>query len=285
MDSEKLIKQMEENVRKVKSGKINPAFKDLPEFAVDPTNPLTPIAGQLAEDLTGILPNPSSSNTRSKSIQSRKEIKEIAIKTSSSTGVIVEEIHIEDLLLIANSTGEALTYRDIYLYMRGVAKANQISMTTTLSKIITNVESMLSKNQQTMQKNIDSNKLVSEKISVVGTKIDNIIPTLSSTISDEHASTRDLIRAHADAGSQTRPSISHQEISSSSNPPKYPNGKDIFNMCIQMGCPENFALNYGNKFEGVISWEEYKTVMSGAVSVETFKSYMPRWKKMRDERV
>ncbi|DBA36885.1 TPA_asm: P [Fraxinus gammacytorhabdovirus 1] len=282
MDEKQILKQLSDSAAKVKAGRVGVAFKNLPDLAPDSTSPLTNTAEQIASDITNLLPNPASSSQKSKSIQSRKDIKDLLIKTSAATGVTADEVHVEDLLLIANSTQEPLTYRDVFLYMRGVSKANQVSMTTALSKVVGNIESMLSKNQQTMQRNIDSNKLINEKMSVIGTKIDNISPMIISTLSAEHSEIRSMITTRTEQSSTNKKASESGEVSSNVDTPRYPNSRDLIVMCRQMGCPDQIAVNYGEKLEGIVSWEEYRLVLSGTISREAFRSMLSAWKTIKE---
>ncbi|DBA36917.1 TPA_asm: P [Rhopalocnemis gammacytorhabdovirus 1] len=266
----------------------NPAMARLQgveELSPDLQSPVAPHASEISRQITGMLTTGTTvaSSSTQRPMQTKQVIQEMAIKVAPSTGVLIEEVHIEDLFLISATSSTALTSRDIYMYFRGIARANQLSATTKLEKLVTSMEHVLTRNQQVLQSYADTSKLTTERLSLLSGKIDNIAPAVIGVVQAELKTTRAHITTQMAGVGKTLPAIKTSagaSTSSSPQSPTMPGIEEIHRMCTVMDCNDSVANQIANTYVGIATWADYEAVGSGRLDLSGFKAMIGVWKKI-----
>jgi len=269
-------KQAEKAVKMVEQGKIHPLFQGVPDLAADSTSPLAAglvtadtLAEQVVANVPPEIPPPVPMD--------KAKFKELVLRMAVEKGVVVDTPHLEDLHASCAIAGRALHPFEIGLYLRGVARANQLSLVNTLSSVVKNLENIVIKTQGVMNSSVESVKLSNEKLITLGAKVDNLIPSLSSVITADGHRTRSELSGMM---SKQPPSSSLAESSSKvSGPCHIVTEEMILTMCQSLGMPSNVANLTYSKYGKRITWEIYNRVMSGEINLDGFKILMSGWKK------
>ncbi|DBA36876.1 TPA_asm: P [Cypripedium gammacytorhabdovirus 1] len=265
-----------QNALLVNQGVVNPLYRDLPPLYNDPTSPLTS-AESISKEVTNVVPNPNIATTSAKTkSQSKADIQKMLMSISTKTGFLFENIHLEDLNNISSNIGE-VTERDIWMYIRGAMMTNQVSSTTALTKLIGSVEAILLKNQQSMTSSAESNKLLSERMTVLGTKIDTLAPAICATIQTEHEITREKVIPKKVEMIQVAPPLELSTLPKGKLP-LFPREEEIIRICLAANCPPDYAENIAKKYVGKVNWDEYQSAISGNLTPMGIKQIVASWK-------
>ncbi|DBA36871.1 TPA_asm: P [Cuscuta gammacytorhabdovirus 2] len=271
---------MDEQARKaaeaVLQGKEYPMFKGLPELAKDSTSPLTaglPTADSLANKIVTQAPPEIPQSLK----MDKKAFKEAVLKAAVEMGVVIDTPHLEDLYASCSMATRALNQFEIKLYLKGVARANQLSMVNSLNAVVKNLENIVVKTQGVMSSSVEAVKLSNEKLVTIGAKLDNIIPSLSSFITADGARTRtelkDLVNKKL-----SPPSLVGESSSKAPPPITEVTEEMILSMCTALGMPDPIAKLTYSRYGKMITWELYNKVMSGEINLAGFKVLMSGWK-------
>ncbi|DBA36881.1 TPA_asm: P [Epipactis gammacytorhabdovirus 1] len=285
-NSESILPAIAENVKMISEGRILSEYDGLSEILAEASNPVTP-AAELASAITysGLGQSSASKNNFIK--QDAKKLKEMAIKTAGKLGINVDNGYLDHLSSVAQSENIVLSLRDVQMYFRGVARENQISTTTRLTELATNLEKLLLRSNQCIQTNTDASKLTAEKLIVLSTKIDSISPIILASLKEESSQVKSIIMSSKSAKDSAQSSstltASPMDIDPKGKgiivtpPLRVLTPAEIKIMCRTLGMPEKESEVAANKFSGLVSWEEYKSVVSGNVSKEKFKVMLSSW--------
>ncbi|DBA36921.1 TPA_asm: P [Silene gammacytorhabdovirus 1] len=279
------LKDMKHNSQSILSegSELPPMFRGMSPLLQDSTSPITTDSETLAHRVSKVVPNPQEKPPISHlKPQSRDEVKNLVIKCSTKIGIVVEQAHMDDLYNL--SATSPLDDRFVWAYLRGIAITNQISATTTLTRLVKDIESMMSKTQQYIGQGMDSNKLLSERITMQGQKLDNLVPAVGSLLKAEHGVTREFIKQEMRKSYVTPPligesskTVAEAPIAEQTKPP-FPSSDDIAKMCATAGIPEASIPNISSKYAGKVSWKEYTAIMSGGMTKKEAKSMIAGWK-------
>nr|DBA36897.1 TPA_asm: P [Heliosperma gammacytorhabdovirus 1] len=278
-----VLGDVQSNAQAMLSGKgeLPPALHNLQQVLYDPTSPLMTDAETLSSSVLNVVPNPESVRTsKIAKVQSKEAIRSMVVRSSAELGIVADSAHIEDLCHISSKS--PLTEKDVWLYLKGVSRTNQISATTALNKIVKDIETMMSKNQQVMAQGLDSNKLVSERIAMQGQKLESMVPTIGSLMRAEHLTTREVFKqemkkfytipkAHGESSKTAEGSmIAAQSLT--------PGAEEIVQMCTFANVPDHKIMSIAEKYSGHVSWDEYNLIVSGSVSKDEARKLILGWK-------
>ncbi|DBA36866.1 TPA_asm: P [Cuscuta gammacytorhabdovirus 1] len=268
-------KQAEKAAKMVAQGKLHPLFQGVPDLASDSTSPLA--AGLVtADSLADQVLTKAQPEIPSAIRMDKAAFKDLVLKMAVERGVVVDAPHLEDLYASCAIAGRALHSFEVGLYLRGVARANQLSLINTLSSVVKNLENIVVKTQGVMSSSVESVKLSNEKLITLGAKVDNIIPSLSSVISADGSRTRAEI---TNLAPKLTPVLSVTESSvKTPEPCKVITEEMILEMCKSLGMPSNVASMTYSRYGSMITWEVYNKVMSGEINMAGFKVLMSGWK-------
>ncbi|DBA36861.1 TPA_asm: P [Coptis gammacytorhabdovirus 1] len=277
-EAQRILDSIARNTAQVDAGIINPAFANLPTPISDPTSSISAIAEELALSMHQVAPiHQGTSSVPPTQGQTRAEIKKTAMLAAASVGMILEPALLEDMYVMSAAHGD-LSDRDIWMYLKGALRNGQVSNTAAMAKLIANVEAILERNRQSMASNLDSNKQITERLTLIVQKVDSIVAPICALVQSEFKLFKDTFSNIRHTGS---PFLAPASVLASSSSPAitHPGKEEILKICKTAGCPLNYAEAMAEKYQGIVTWEEYNTVISGTVSVPEIKKMMAVWKK------
>ncbi|DAF42329.1 TPA_asm: P [Gymnadenia densiflora virus 1] len=287
--------QMQENLNIVNSDAVRSEFDDLEELASDSTNPLS----EAAKLIVGRPADLSNKKQKIDSVsQNKNDILRLINIASSKVGVLYHNAHVEDLLNISRNDGE-LTEKEVNLYLRGVMRTNQISLVTTMQTLISNLDGIVKSAHQASQTVISTNVEMSEKLTRLSQKMDNMIPTINKTIASEHGNTRELIERFRNEVTEEEivekntkgkgkepevkmaimapPNVELIASSSKTSSKMFVSAEEIRLICAMGKCPQNYVETIATRYDGKVTWEEYTSAMSGSKSVVEIQKMINSW--------
>ncbi|DBA36912.1 TPA_asm: P [Lupinus gammacytorhabdovirus 1] len=272
-----IASQALKSVTMANEGQIHELFQEVHELAVDPTSPVAPDSAT-ADALAANIVAGGKVTQVSRFQLDKKSIGDQVLREAVDMGVLVDSPHLDDIYAACNAAARPLNTFEIRLYLKGVARANQLSVVNTLVSVVKNLEAVVTKTQGVMNASVEGTKIVSEKLISLGSKMDNMVPSISSSTAYEVGKARSDIKTLTDivTASSHIPSL---KAGSSSLAPTQVSHDMIVNMCLSMKMPEHKAKTVAEKYGEFINWDIYNKIMAGEINVAGFRVLLTAWQE------